>query len=174
MSANPFTYVIILALSPVVIFLGHTFLSRLLKAVPRQVTAGLAMIIGFFPVAALEWLFILKNSALSHPDFKAGMIYSIFVYSSIAYSYFHLFNMSETARRIRIFHEIYKKGSVTRKDIEILYDSSQIVGIRLIRLEDTGQLVKIGNFYKIKGRSLLWVAKIIKIWDTLLAHPRPM
>ena len=109
---------IILVLSPVTIFILHIALSRLWSRQPRQTVALLSALGGAAPMGALLYWLVLR--ALPAP--RGAAFYSAVVYGAIAYSYFHLFNMSETARRLRILNEIENAGSLTKKEINALYD----------------------------------------------------
>ena len=85
------------------------------------------------------------------------------------YSFFHLFNMSETARRIRMLRRIYLSGgSVAIKSLEQEYSVEHIVKIRIQRLMDTGILTKSsdGSIQVSKG-ALYYATQIIRFWRWL-------
>jgi hypothetical protein len=79
-------------------------------------------------------------------------VYGVVVYACVAYSYFHLFNMRETARRIRILSEIYLAGSLNTGQLLRLYDGTTVLGMRLDRLLATGHLVRQADRFVNVGR----------------------
>jgi hypothetical protein len=112
-----------------------------------------ALSIGFIATALADIAFGLKvgtwhawgNRAL--PDSLA--------YLSLAYSYFHFFNMSETARRMRLMIELYlSPNGLTPRELMSRYSAEEVVEVRLGRLLSIGQIIeRNGRFYK-AGRSL--------------------
>jgi hypothetical protein len=116
------------------------------------------------PVSILLVLFGLFGSITE--TLLPTLIYSILVYLSLGYTYFHLFNMSETARRIRLLYEI-ESG---------LYDPARGTGqaeatsiaTRIERLEGLGQVQLRKGRYFIKGRTMLFGARVVWLWGMLL------
>lgn len=159
--------VIILLCSPLVSFAIHALLARVSSGSP-QVIAFRAAVIGYIPIAAFLWIFVFRENKPTYLLLTA-VIYSFIVYSSLAYTYFHFFNMSETARRIKILFEIYRHGSMRAKDLTALYKTSDIISIRLKRLSDMGQLECKEGFFSIKGGILYWAAHMILLWRKMLA-----
>ncbi len=90
-----------------------------------------------------------------------SLIYGCIVYNSLGYSYFHFFNMSETARRIRILIEIKLKKSVSFKDITENYNCDLMISNRLKRLVELGQVKLRDNKYILCGGLLLAGAVLI-------------
>lgn len=166
--AAPMTgMLVILLLSPLVLVAVHAIASRVLKGQPSQATAFKSSLLGYLPVVWLLWFFIFRKA----PDFmdhSADYVYCFIVYSTIAYTYFHFFNMSETARRIRILYEIYSVGSLSSQDITALYKSHDLVNIRLERLLALKQLKLINGFYLIDRKTIYYAAVLISVWRKLL------
>lgn len=158
--------VLILFLAPAIILSIHAILARLSNA-SRQGTALKASLFGFAPIALLSWRFVFP---LDSAGSSAGAVvcYIVIVYLCMAYCYFHLFNMSETARRIRILYEIHRSGSLTAQSMSDLYRSSNIVTLRLKRLVELKQLRLENGFYFIAGRTLYAASLIIVAWRSLL------
>lgn len=163
-------FLLLLAASPAAILLVHMVLSRSLRSAPPQIVAVLAMAGGLVPEGALLWIFFFRHLPPRTPEFFSAVLYALIVYGGIAYSYFHVFNMSETARRIRIFREIHLAGTLTAQDILKLYSASDIVKVRLERLKATGQLEFADGRYRVRGRSLYLVAVLIEHWRALLGY----
>lgn len=88
--------------------------------------------------------------------FKA---YLFLIYGLSAYSYFHIFNMSRTARRIEILGKIGREGIEKQELIKSLNTQDMLSG-RLSRLVALNQLEERQGRYILKGRMLLLPAKI--------------
>ncbi len=84
-----------------------------------------------------------------------SLIYGFIVYNSLGYSYFHFFNMSETARRVRILIEVRLRKSVSFEDITENYNCDLMISNRLKRLVGLGQIKLHNNKYFVCGRLLL-------------------
>ena len=158
---------VILPASPLVIFLIHAILSRMVPIRSRQMVAALAVVCASVPLAV-----VLRATALMMgTGFRSAASlwgYVVIVYVAIGYTYFHFFNMSETARRIRILCEIGRAGSLTEEKLAALYKTSDIIDVRLTRLIETGQLDLTNGRYSIKGRLLVIAGHSVLFWRKLL------
>ncbi|MBF0441915.1 MAG: hypothetical protein HQK54_08435 [Oligoflexales bacterium] len=97
-----------------------------------------------------------------------SVIYLAVVSLSIGYVYFHFFNMSETARRIKILTGIYSNVFSSRNDVEAYYKNDDVLETRMLRLCSMGQLdIKDGR-YHLKGNLLFFAAKIIEFARKML------
>lgn len=104
-------------------------------------------------------------------NFFSAVFYGIVLYNSLFYVYFHLFNMSETARRIRILYEIYNREVVSDMDIKGLYKMEEMISIRLDRLISLRQIVYRNNKYLLSKKLLYCAARILEIWRRILGYP---
>lgn len=96
---------------------------------------------------ALFWMFLF------------GFIFS----NGISYGYFHFFNMSETARRVRILLQIYSQKRLNVAELKDIYSPGDMVSFRIQRLLASGQIVHgADNRYRISSRFLLRVAFVIE------------
>jgi hypothetical protein len=100
------------------------------------------------------------------------LVYGAVVYACLAYSYFHVFNMSETARRIRILSELYISGSLSAEEISRAYSGEVLLGVRFDRLVATGQLEERGGRYVRAGRLLYVAALLTRGWRSVLGFDR--
>lgn len=156
----------VLLSTPVVIFFAHAVLARLRPRASRQMVAVQAAVASALPLALLAWRVALRF--LPKGEVAPAALYAIVSYCCLANTYFHLFNMSETARRIRILYEVYKAGSLSPAAFESLYKTTDIIGIRLKRLVAMKQLRQEGGMYMIDGKTLLAAARIVISWRRLL------
>jgi len=85
----------------------------------------------------------------------------------LAHLYFQIFNLSETARRIRILIHL-KLGRPTEPENDI---TRKMISVRLERLVGLGQLRKIQDRYFAKQSWLLFVARMMR-WHEKLLFPR--
>ena len=158
----------ILLASPMLLFAVHAAVSRIMRGVSPQIVVVLSMGVASIPVGSILWAFALHDFKGQQGGLYPAILYAMIVYGGIAYSYFHLFNMSETARRIRIFYEIHKAGSLTAKEIISLYGTNDIISVRLERLVVVKQLGRRKGVYIVKGRTLYYVALWVRAWGALL------
>ncbi len=128
---------------------------------------------GHIPMGAIVWAVYLKELPDVPGELVLTAIYGLFVYEALAYSYFHLFNMSETARRIRILLEIYASGKLTASGIASAYGASDMLDTRIERLLSTRQVRWQGGRLFLDGRLLYHAARVIVWWGRVLGFPPP-
>ncbi len=157
-----------LMVSPIYMLLVHSIFARQSRALSPQMTCIISLLASYPPLLLiLAWIFM--TGKFGQPgEFVRAWAYFMLVYTCIGYSYFHVFNLSETARRVRLLHEILKAGSISSEKLFSLYQTADIVNVRLKRLENMGQLHVLDGKYQIKGRALLFAAQMIMVWRTLL------
>lgn len=162
---------VILILSPVVVLATHVLLSRVFVLLwrdhPHQAVCMLGVFAGAVPTGLLLWRFAFKGLGPGAPLLPA-VIYSAVVYLMLAYSYFHLFNMSETARRIRILYELSRTGGMEVPELESRYDPLDLVAVRMERLVSMGQVAVKDGRYVIRGGLLLHAARLLALWGRVL------
>ena len=92
-------FLAVLIVSPLNIFLFHVYAWRfwLIKKHNPQMGAAIAL--------TLAWLYHWLVMCIFWPDLM-HVIYSGVILFSVAFTEFHIFNMGETGRRIRILHEL--------------------------------------------------------------------
>ncbi|MBE9529413.1 MAG: hypothetical protein IME99_09265 [Proteobacteria bacterium] len=166
-------HLLILAISPLIILVTHSVFSRInsLSRTPKsnQSICLLAIFVTALPEAillALFGLFCSVGTAL-----LPTILYSVIVYLALGYTYFHLFNMSETARRIRLLYEI-KSGLYDPHGATGVGSAEQVplmsVTTRLERLVALGQIEERRGRYFLKGRTMLYGARVVRVWGMIL------
>lgn len=156
----------LLLVAPAVILPVHAVLSRRLRSASRQKTAAAAAVLGSLPASVLLWEGALKN--YQGAGLATALVYCFLVYGTLAYCYFHFFNMSETARRIKIITEIHRGGSISEQDLMAKYRTTDVITTRLDRLVALNQLNYEDGYYSLKGRTLYWAGTAIFFWRRLL------
>jgi hypothetical protein len=157
--------------APVWILLTHIVLARALPRLAPQVVAIGAGLLGVLPTGLLvASLASLSPAALLR--MPVAVTYVGVVYACLAYAYFHLFNMSETARRIRILRELHAAGSLSAADIARVYSGAAVLEARFDRLVATGQLEVRGGRFVRAGRTLYLAACVVRGWRLVLGLER--
>ena len=96
------------------------------------------------------------------------LVYIVLTYNCLAYSYCHIFNMSETSRRIRIIYEIKKSGGVSMSELQNKYSEGDMAEIRIGRLKALRQIEEKEGKYFLKTPYLFWIAVVIAKWGKVL------
>lgn len=138
------------AVSRVVIFLKIKLSS--------QIVAFLSFFAGYPVVGLLVWRVYLMD--LEGPELWPAIVYAVLVYSGFGYSYFHFFNMSETARRIRILTDLFPARSLAIEEVRNRFAPASQIHTRLERLLALGQIKKEGDRYRLRSR-IFWSAALM-------------
>src|SRR5205085_5433876 len=106
--------------------------------------------------------------AITGPD-PVGLLYIVITVNCIAYFYFTLFNMSETARRIKVLLGIHSSKVKKLGDLAGYYDTDQALEVRLLRLEKLSQVKRLANGnYVIHSHLLYYVSFLVPFFRRLL------
>lgn len=169
------SFIILLALTPLVMLALHAAVGRILKIVAPatgpQMTVVFCAVIGLFPMAAGLWYVYLSELTGLPLELLFGALYGVIIYTALAYVYFHLFNMSETARRIKILSLLYRDGAVEKGRFGSGYGAGEMLEARLERLIATGQIREAGGRYIPAGKVLYLAARAVAIWAWVLGMP---
>lgn len=164
------SFLLILAAAPLWIMALQAFLTRVgFRSVSGQATAMLASAIAALPTGAALWAVYL--SALKGPGLWNSALYALLAYALLAYSYFHLFNMGETARRVRILIELREHGNISVEELKSFYDAVAILDRRIERLVALGQVRLEGGRIVLSSRRLYWAAVVMNWWGRILSLP---
>jgi hypothetical protein len=131
--------------------------SRALRTWPPQKAAALSCALGL----ALEVVAWLSYLGLSLP--AAG--FALVVSGATAHVYFHIFNMSETARRIRVLvAALLGRAPLSTEPAKI--------GVRLERLVALGEIRREGETYRSRNGLLTHVASALVAYEKLIFPSR--
>ncbi len=162
--------------SPLLILALHIILSRVAlalrtKRVPQFICV-MAVLLGniFFLILLLLLCFNVPGTRdiIPAPAGFSSFLYAFIVYNLIGYTYFHIYNMSETARRVRILYDINSKGRLKKADIEKLYHKGDMVEVRVERLLGLRQIKEQSGAYVLDGRFLYYAALVLALWSRLI------
>jgi len=158
----------------VTLFPAHVLLSRYggqrlrLKS-PQVLLVRLVLAVNI-PVLAGAWL-IARSELRDAAQTMYMLVFAFLVFNGIAYAYFHIFNMSETARRIRMLLQIRRAGptGLRVRELEHQYSQQDMIEARLDRLVLMKQL-SLGSDgrYRVAGNTLLWAGRIMGLWRRLV------
>lgn len=161
------SFVLLLAATPLWIMTVQACLNRVgLRGVSGQAAAMLASAAAAPLVGAALWAVHL--GALKGPGLWTSGLYALLAYSLLAYSYFHLFNMGETARRVRILIELREHGNISVEELKSFYDAAAILDRRLERLAALGQVRYEGGRIVLSSKRLYRAAAVMDWWGRIL------
>jgi hypothetical protein len=138
------------------------FKSSQLFLIKFALVMNIPLIIGVCLIGLYEARFILHILYMS--------LFAVIVFNGFLYAYFHFFNMSETARRIRMLILIFEKEINTVDKVHENYSADQMVSARLDRLLqmqeisiDNKEVYHISSKYFIKLAYIFnWLRNIMK------------
>jgi hypothetical protein len=163
-------FLLLLAGSPALVLALHAAVLRGFRAagaaVNPQAAALACSALGLPVTAGLAWLLHLRS--LTGAEACRAWAYAGLVYGGLAYAYFHLFNLSETARRMRILLELASGRAASREQVERLYPPEDLLGQRLERLIALEQVRGAGGRYFLSGRALWAAARLVMGWARVL------
>ncbi|MBN1542375.1 hypothetical protein JW992_09540 [candidate division KSB1 bacterium] len=138
--------------------------SLVLRVASRQSKNFSAQKVTLFLLCCLNAPLLLVGVLLRKNGFWSGvdLVYLLLVYNLVAYSYFHFFNMSETARRIKILVGIFKSRINFVAGYEDAYHPTDSVLVRLERMTALGLVRRVQtDRYVLKNRPFYWTARIL-------------
>jgi len=159
-------YGISFILPPLVVLFFQLIFNRLKKGSSPQLLTMVSIVVGY-PLFFLI-IFILPFQYPKNLDF---ILYMFLLYSFSAYSYFHIFNMSETSRRVRMLTAISLRNLHGIQELENIYDENQMIQTRLDRLVALGQIKEIQKRYYPRGYLFVLVAKVLYGLSCLFGRP---
>lgn len=166
MSGFP-AFIGIIAMTPLWITLVHAAITRFgISRSSNQAAAILSCAVAALPTAAALWGAHL--GALSGGELLASLSYAVIVYGLLAYSYFHVFNMGETARRVRMLVELTEHGEMKAEELRSFYNTGTMLERRIERLVSLGQLRPEGDRLVLSSRRLFLAAAVMNIWCSVI------
>ncbi len=165
-------FIAILALTPLLTAIIHALLMRagLRRMQSRQMTALITSAVLAPFLAAVLWHLYL--SGLDSADRLAASLYATLVFCLMSYTYFHFFNMSETARRIKMVIEIGKSDGLPAAALKGRYNAGLMVDNRIERLKAAGQICEKDGKFRLNARLIYYAALIVEWWGDLLGLPK--
>ncbi len=156
--------IIFLLAYPLILFLVHMISLRLSRKpiLSRQKHLGQIILI-------LNGIFVTIGTGVFKAEGIFIILYGFIVINAFAYAYFHFFNMSETARRIKLLVNIRKNTIINPQDIKENYSHDRSLKIRIKRLKQWSQITEESTgHYILKGRLLYIIANWVFCFRVLL------
>jgi hypothetical protein len=163
----PFPSFLILLATPLWICWIQAFVHRIpgAKRIPRQKLAVFCCLAGVVGVC----LFVRFPEGGTFGARLGNWVFALLSALGLSHVYFHLFNMSETARRIRIVTGLKQDGRLEATESA---GYSNLVGVRLERLVILNQITRQGDKFVAHPSLLGCVAAIFKTYEHLLFPER--
>ena len=134
-----FSFLVLICLS-LLLFLIHALLPKRKQTSGERQRSLIVLILIANAAGVGVILAIGIWSAFPWARIWATLIYFILGFNSVAYSYFHMFNMSETARRIRILFCLEENREVEEDLVVSNYSPASMLRNRLDRLIQFGEI----------------------------------
>jgi len=170
MSIKVILLILILTLSPFFLFLFHLLSIKFFKLIGKDIPMQklITYCIIFFNIPMLISIYFILNK-----DFGVlEIIYSMIVFNSFSYFYFHFFNMSETARRIKMLINIRNNNIKNISDLNKYYTPEKALLVRLERLCELNQIEKTEQGLKLKKKLLYHVSLLVYVFRVILGFER--
>ncbi len=162
---------VLLAATPLVLACVLALVMRVVSSLrmtaPPQVIVLACALAGNVPFGIGAYL-LYPGGASSSGSALSYWIFFLITYNALAYSFFHVFNMSDTARRIKILSEIRAAGSLRTSELRSSYSSEEMLENRIERLLYSGQIKRSGSGYVLGSRLLYYAAKAVDLWGRVL------
>jgi hypothetical protein len=156
-----------LALLVAHVVLARLVLSRRPALSPQRATAVLCAVLNLpMAMGLLVWVWSASSSSL---EAMLALMYSLLLYNSVAYAYFHFFNLSETGRRVRLLLDLLDGRRLPALTDTAGYSDHEMVSQRLLRLEQMGQIAQHDGRYRLKSRFLWLTGRLIHMLGSLSA-----
>ena len=154
----------------------HVVLSRAMPTLPRHRGLAASGLVGLALVVTLALAFTQRYAdSIPAPDRWGAVVVWALTYLALAYCYvFGLFNLGESARRIRLLVEVQETGhrGLTLEEIQAVYNARVIIELRLQRLVAGGQITEQDGRYFSRRSSMLYVSKLLVFLKLLFLGAR--
>jgi hypothetical protein len=166
---------VVLAASPILVFVAHAITYRALDRTGAKPTAHssamLALIGAFVPVAFATWCLGFFGPGRGAADALCALVYVIAVYGALGVLYLDVVNIAETSLHMHLLLELAWGGALPMADLLDRYSADRMIAARLERLTSLGQLRVVDGRCYVANRSTLYLAGAIDAWRTVLGLP---
>jgi hypothetical protein len=151
---------------PVIIMGIQVILNRLTHGNKPQAMALVACGLGIVPLSI-----IMLALSVSRQFDLGYVVYCLSMYALVSYTYFHIANMSETSRRIRLLFAVGNQR-LSLDAVKLLYSERDMTNVRLSRLAVLGQIVvREGICYSTKWNILALVGALLYMQSRIFGAP---
>jgi hypothetical protein len=167
MTINSFEILTVLTIALTALVVIHILSVRLLTAFSAQYSTQLLVVLCVVVINVFLALYVLAFLDFQSYTFWEYLYISL-VFNSLAYTYLHIFNMSETARRIKILIEIQLSEEDIGISYEDNYDIKSILQNRLKRLVQMKQIYFYDGTYRLSGSTLIYVGRLLSFFRRVI------
>jgi hypothetical protein len=140
------------------------------KQIGKSILAGI--LCGFGVTLAVTWLGATKEPDVGWQFFDVWLL-GVATYLALSFGFWVFLNLNITSIRIRILRELFRAGgSIALADFLGLYSPAERLHRRIQRLEKGGQLIRIGDCWRLGSWQVLLIARCIEALRTLVLPPR--
>lgn len=155
------------------LFFLHVIVLRIMTKkkisfLPLSVAVKCALF-GNIPLLLTSWFLALRLNASVYGTIIT-ILYVLIVYNALGYSYCHIFNMGETARRIRILYELNLAGRFRYDKLADKYGVKNMIDVRLERLIDMRQISKHKGNFVLESLLLYRIGMVVLNWGFFLKY----
>ena len=144
------------------IAVAHVFRKRVGKSIVTGILCGFGVML------VVTWLGVVKEPGAGG-DFLDVWLLGATTYLALSFGFWVFLNLNITSLRIRILRELYRAGgSVALADLLGLYSPAERLQRRIDRLERGGQLVRIGDRWRLGSWQVLLIARCMEALRSLV------
>jgi hypothetical protein len=168
--------VVLLLVSPAVMFLGHVVAYRMMRAAGQRPTAhtsafaGIALSLAAVIVigAAWTWTDVTASAEIA----IESAIYVVATFGALSVLYVDIVNIAETSLHMHLLLEVAWNDRLSLDRLIDKYNPAHMVGERLERLTAMGQVRREGDRYYLgDNRTALLIATCVDAWRRVLGMP---
>ena len=173
--AWPVSLLVLLVVSPILMFAGHAIAYRALAAAGAKPTAHssalIALLAAFVAVAVVAWRLGAFDPSQGLMTALCTAAYLAGVYGALGILYVDVVNIAETSLHMHLLLELAWSGGVPVADLLERYSADRMIAARLERLTSIGQVRIVDGRCHIASRSSLHLASALDAWRVVLGLP---
>jgi hypothetical protein len=166
---------LLLAMSPMLMFVAHAFAYRALDRARAKPTAHssalVALLVTFVAVCGAGWQLGVFDRGRDVMTPLCAFAYIAGVYTGLAILYIDVVNIAETSLHMHLLLELAWSGGMPMADLLERYSADRMIAARIERLTSLGQMRIADDRCYIANRSTLYLAGSVNAWRVVLGLP---
>jgi hypothetical protein len=148
------------------IAIAHISREQIGKSIVTGISFGLCVTL------AVTWLGVTKEPSVDG-GFLDVWLLGVTTYLALSFGFWAFLNLNMTSMRIRVLRELFwAGGSIALSDLLGTYSPAERLHRRIERLERAGQLVLIGDRWRLGSWQVLLIARCIEVSRMLILPPQ--
>lgn len=131
-------------------------------------TSGLYTFVVFIPAFVVLQLLLGRASV---PEVVAGLIFVTLYLGCLVFLNWFIFTLTDVSMHIQLMMQLHKRGSASITELQECYNKNVILGNRIPRLLELGQLRLENERLFLAGRSVLFGASVVALLRKILGIP---